>query len=103
MALSKSTPLLARLQTDPVFTELGSLTACVVAAYFGQNLVDDSTNPPTVTPLPWDSLPDNPTLIDYVAKATTTVTFSAAGQEFTLPYGVIGAGLVAAANQEREA
>ena len=98
MSLTLSTPLLARLQTDPAFDDNGNLTACVVAAYFGQNLVNSATTPPTITPQPWA----DPTLIDYVANATKLVTFTAGGQSYTLPYGVIGAGLVAAAMQERQ-
>lgn len=97
MSLTLTTPLLARLQTDPTFSNDGSLVACSVAAFFGQNLVDDSTIPPTVTPQPWPA----PTIIDYVKDADKTVKFSYDGKDYTLPYGVIGSGLVAAAMQER--
>ena len=98
MSLVLSTPLLARLQTDPVQDiKTGDLIACSVQAYFGQSLIDDSTTPPTVTPQPWPA----PTVIDYVKDAAKTVKFTAGGKDWELPYGVIGAGLVAAATQER--
>lgn len=99
MSLTLSNSLLVRLQTDPVFNEDATLKSCVVAAFFGQNLIDDSTKPATVTPQPWDT----PTLIDYVKDADKTVTFEVNGKSYTLPYRVIGAGLVAAATQEKDA
>jgi hypothetical protein len=96
--LTLSNPLLARLQVDPQFSAAtGALSACNVQAFFSRDLVNAETG--ERTPQPWGP----PVLVDCVAKAATTVTFTKDGIEYTLPYGAIAAGMAAAAEQERAA
>lgn len=93
MPLALSTPLLARLQVDSSFNDDATLKTAIVQAFFGQNLIDDSTDPVTITPQPWPAA----TLIDCVKDAAKTVVVD----NITLTYDQVARAMATAAAQER--
>ena len=84
-----------RLQVDPTFVGgTGSMNSCLVQAFFDSMFVNNAD--PTDTFVKQLGSVN----VDYIADANKPVTFTFEGSPYTMAYGLIAAGMTAAAFQE---